>query len=113
MADITAGAQIVSATGPVPGTLNISALSTTPTLKLGIQSLSAGATARIAIEDTTSATAFPDAQQAAVFDVKGPVGTAEGDTGPHIELSVISPACFRQEDVSVIINLTQSTIVVA
>jgi hypothetical protein len=76
MPDITTGAQTVSAAGPVTGSLDTSALTTTPVIKLEIGSLTpAGATARIAIEDTASATAFSDAQAAAVFDVGGNIET--------------------------------------
>jgi hypothetical protein len=79
MADITTGAQTVSAAGPVAGTLSTAALSEIPTLKLSVSSLSAGATARIAIEDTASTTAFSDAQQAHVWDLEGPITKAEDD----------------------------------
>jgi hypothetical protein len=70
MADITNGAQVVTAAGPIPGALSTSALSAIPTLQLKVTGLSHGATARIAIEDTASAIAFSDAQAAVVFDVK-------------------------------------------
>jgi hypothetical protein len=88
--DITAGPQTVTATGAVTGSLDISAFGSIPTIKLDIAGLTAGATARIAIEDTASSSAFSDAQAAHVFDVEGPIGTGEpGDTpGPDVELSV-------------------------
>lgn len=81
--DITTGAQTVTAAGAVTGTLSTAALTSLPTIKLDIGGLTAGATARIAIEDTASSTAFSDAQAAAIFDVEGQIVA-----GDDVELSV-------------------------
>jgi D-aminopeptidase len=81
--DITTGAQTVTAAGAVTGTLSTAALTSLPTIKLDIAGLTAGATARIAIEDTASSTAFSDAQAAAIFDVEGQIVA-----GDDVELSV-------------------------
>lgn len=72
--DITTGAQSVSSTGPVTGTLDTSALTTAPGVRLIVNSLT-GTSARIAIEDTANSSAFSDAQQAAIFDITGPITT--------------------------------------
>jgi len=79
MADITTGAQTVTAAGPVTGTLSTATLTAAPTLKLAVTGLTAGATARIAIEDTANSTAFSDAQAAAVWDIEGQVSTNDMD----------------------------------
>lgn len=71
--DITTGAQTVTATGPVTGTLDTSALSGDYTVWIQVDGLTAGATAHIAVEDTASATAFSDAQAQATFSVTGQV----------------------------------------
>lgn len=72
--DITTGTQTVTASGPVTGTLDTSALAAAPGIRLNITAFS-GTSARIAIEDTASATEFSDAQPAAVFDIAGPITT--------------------------------------
>jgi len=69
--DITTGVQTLTAAGVVTGTLNTSAMSGDYTVFLNVSGLTEGATAAIAIEDTASSTAFSDAQQQAVFTVKG------------------------------------------
>jgi hypothetical protein len=88
MTEITTGAQTVTAAGPVTGTLDTSTLTQTPALKLEIQNLSAGATARIAIEDTASATAFSDALTVAVWDVAGAI-TAAADISLSVTADLI------------------------
>jgi hypothetical protein len=81
--EITTGPQTVTATGPLAGTLDTSALTVRPVIRLIIPALTAGATARIAIEDTASSTEFSDAQAVAVFDVTGPIGDPD-----EVELSI-------------------------
>jgi hypothetical protein len=66
--------QICNATVSSPGaigTLDTSALAGDFTLVVVVNNLAAGKKARIAIEDTASATAFSDAQTVAVFDLTG------------------------------------------
>jgi hypothetical protein len=79
--EITTGAQTVTATGAVTGSLSTSALSGDFTVKVDVLGLTAGATARIAVEDT-SAGFGTDHSQVAVFDVSGPIGTAESVVAP-------------------------------
>jgi hypothetical protein len=81
--DITTGAQTVTTTGAVTGTMDTSALTVRPVIRLIIAALTAGATARIAIEDTANSSEFSDAQTAAVFDVTGPIGDPA-----EVELSI-------------------------
>jgi hypothetical protein len=83
--DITTGLQTVTATGPVTGTLNTSAMSATLgyTIFVVIAGLTAGASATIAIQDTADATPFADAQTQASFTVTGKVGDPA-----EIELSI-------------------------
>jgi hypothetical protein len=78
---ITTGAQTVTGTGPVTGSLDTSALGATAdfTVKLDVTSMTAGAVAIIAIEDTANATPFSDAVQVAVFHVSGPIVTRADD----------------------------------
>jgi hypothetical protein len=90
MAEITTGPQTATTAGPLTGTLDTSALTAHPTLKLEFFGLTPGATARVSIEDTANSSAFSDAQAAAVFDVAGPIGTGDpGDTtGPNLQISI-------------------------
>jgi hypothetical protein len=71
--EITSGAQTVGAAGPVTGTLDTSAIANIESITLEVLGLTAGAAARITIEDTASATAFSDAQPVAVFHLQGTI----------------------------------------
>jgi hypothetical protein len=89
-ADISTGAQTLTAAGVVTGVLDVSAYTLHPTIKVEVLNLTAGAVARIAIEDTANSSEFSDALAACIFDVAGPLGTGEpGPTpGPTDQVSV-------------------------
>jgi hypothetical protein len=77
--DITTGAQTVTTTGPVTPTTGLSVATlpaiTSPlgsyTLAIEVTNLTAGATARLQLEDTTNA--FTGANALAVWDITGQV----------------------------------------
>jgi len=71
--DITTGAQTVTTTGAVTPTagLSVAALTGDYTLAIEVDNLTAGATARLQIEDTTNA--FTGANALLVWDVTGQV----------------------------------------
>jgi hypothetical protein len=74
----TNGEQTVTATGPISGTLDTSALNSNLRIRAFIRGLGANQSIRIAIEDTASATPFSDAAIVTEFDIKGalpPEGT--------------------------------------
>jgi hypothetical protein len=75
--DITTGVQTATATGPLTGSLDTSALSGKFGVKLNF-SLTAGV-AVVALEDTANVTPFSDAIQVAIFEIKG-LTPAEGIT---------------------------------
>jgi hypothetical protein len=78
LSDITTGIQTVTGTGPVTGTLDTSAMTGDFTIMLDVTALTpAGATARIAIEDTANSSAFSDAQTVVIFDMAGKIGASE------------------------------------
>lgn len=76
LTDITTGAQTVTATGAVTATagLDVSAITGDFTIVVDVQSLTAGKTARIQIEDTVNT--FTAAGALAVFDVQGKIDVA-------------------------------------
>jgi hypothetical protein len=71
--DITTGAQTVTTTGPVTPTTGLSVATNAGdyTLAIEVTNLTAGATARIQIEDTTNA--FTGVNALAVWDITGQV----------------------------------------
>jgi hypothetical protein len=69
--DITTGAQSVTATGAITGSLDTSALSGDYTVKIEVSGLSAGKSAQIALEDTANVTPFSDVLQPYVFSFVG------------------------------------------
>lgn len=76
----------MTAAGVVTGTLDTSALTIQPLIRVDVVSLTAGAKARIAIEDTANASAFSDALPVAVFDVVGQVNAP-------VELAIRTEDC--------------------
>jgi len=75
MNQITTGEQTVSATGPVSGTLNTSALSGDWSVKVRIRGLAAGKRIMLSLEDTNNATPFSDARTIAHWDTLGGMPT--------------------------------------
>lgn len=73
LADITTGAQAVTTTGAVTGSLDTSALTGDYTIKIRVSALGSGKRAVIALEDTAHATPFSEAIQVAVKQVVGTV----------------------------------------
>ncbi len=69
---ITTGAQSPTTAGAITGVLDTSGLTGDFTIKLRVTALGAGKKATIALEDTANATAFSDALQQWVQQVKGP-----------------------------------------
>lgn len=73
-AQITTGAQTVTAAGPVSGTLDTSGIAGDFTIELVILGVSPATTARIAIEDGTTFTGLmPETMPLAIFHIEGPV----------------------------------------
>jgi hypothetical protein len=75
--DITTGVQTITAAGVLTGTLDTSALTDLGTLKLAVTGLTAGAAARIVVEDTANSSAFSDALAVHVFDIAGQVNVEQ------------------------------------
>jgi len=71
MNQITTGKQTVSATGPVTGTLNTSAMSGNFRVKVLIAGLGEGLRMMLSLEDTNNATPFSDARTIAHWDTYG------------------------------------------
>jgi len=73
LTDITTGLQTVTATGAVTATagIDISAITGDATIVVDVQSLTAGKSARIQVEDSVNA--FTAAAALAVFDVVGKI----------------------------------------
>ena len=73
--DITSGgAQTVTTSGPVPGTLDVSDFSGQDyTIRIEVQALTAGSIAIIAVEDTANVSPFSDAVQVMVFHFVGQI----------------------------------------
>jgi hypothetical protein len=69
--DITTGIQSPTTTGAVTGSLDTSALTGDFEICLDVLAIAAGKHARVAIEDTASATAFSDATTVQVWDFYG------------------------------------------
>jgi hypothetical protein len=80
--NITTGAQTVSATGAVTGSLATATLTGDYTVKIRVSGLAAGKSLQVALEDTANASAFSEATQPYVFSFVG------GDDRDGITLSV-------------------------
>lgn len=78
LADITTGAQAVTAAGAVTGSLDTSGLTGDYTIKLRISALAAGKRAVVAVQDTANATAFSEAITVAVKQAVGSI-TADNE----------------------------------
>ena len=110
MTDISTGAQTLTSAGVVTGTLDTSALTLRPTIRVDVTGMTSGA-ARIAIEDTANSSEFSDAQTVAVWDVTGNEAELELSITPDMIPSMRMGAAHNQLRANVT-QLTASTITV-